>query len=117
MEPSLTDREKKSFDLAVETVKQLITVSCLVMALTVLTRHDAAEQSLLRKIILGASQASFGASTVGGLVSLMAMTGQLAGAKSPSVEGPAIKRLVHFQIICFMMGILCLVAIGLLIYA
>lgn len=108
----MDEYKKKSFDLAAEATKQLITLSTAVLALTA---------TLVDKHLLEASKALvvfswlvFLASLIFGIATLLALTGTLASAdkpgQPPSVMAPNIRVLAVLQIGFFLLGMSLIIA-------
>jgi hypothetical protein len=115
----MTEQEKKAFDFAADTTKQLITLATGIIAITITFSKDILGASLLtNSTFIFISWGLFILSIVSGIWSLLALTGNLQPmapsnqAESPTINSNNIRVPVFFQIICFIFGLMFTVIFG-----
>ena len=110
-----SEARSKAFDFAQETTKQLLTLSTAVIALTIaFTKDIVAGGSTISKVLLGLSWASYLLSALGGILTLMALTGTLgaAGRSEPSIMSKNITRPAGLQAVAFVVGLVLTIVAG-----
>lgn len=114
----MTEQEKKAFDFAADTVKQLITLATGIIALTITFSKDILGPSMLiDSTLIIISWILFIFSILFGIISLMALTGTLQPTQNNTVVAPNIySKNVRFpsiaQVSFFVLGLICTVIFG-----
>jgi di/tricarboxylate transporter len=108
MNPSTQpDWREKAFEFAQETTKQVIALAAGVLTITV-TFHEDLEKAQVRPATwpLQWSWACYAASVVGGVLTLMALTGNLERSQgAPSIYGWNVRLTSLLQLVAFAAGI------------
>lgn len=116
-EASFSDRLKKAFDFASDSSKQLITLATGIVTLTITFAKDiftGAPTSL--KYLLAAAWLLYLVSILGGLATLLALTGTLEPIteeekkKEPSIRGTNVTSPSMLQLGAFFLGTLCIIS-------
>jgi hypothetical protein len=99
---------KRSFDLAAEATKQLITLSTAVLMLTATLFNHLFQASSRAKVCIAVSWVGFLLSIIFGIATLLALTGTLAGGSKPgralSITKPNVRIMSFTQIGFFLIG-------------
>jgi hypothetical protein len=100
------EQRNKSFDFASEVTKQLITLATGVVTLTISFSGDVLSLAAGNgRGILTWGWIAFLVSILAGIATLMALTGQLGKATSPSVYGGPVRTFSIAQIFSFLVGV------------
>ena len=101
------DRSKKAFDIATEAVKQVITLSTGVLALTITFSKDLLPSTTSHdtKLILVAAWVFYLLAIVSGVATLQLITGEISTEDSPSVGRFAVRFPAIAMIVFFWFGI------------
>jgi hypothetical protein len=107
----------KAFDFANDTTKQLLTLSTAVLTLTITFLKDVlgGSATTVQKWLLAASWGLFLVSIAAGLVTMMALTGELepkSGSVDPSIRARTVVIASGTQVITFFVGTLLILAFG-----
>jgi hypothetical protein len=108
------ERAQKSFDLAAETTKQLISLSTAIITVTIAFAKDffGSRQSGL-EWLLALAWLLYLISLISGIFTLMGLTGQLSSSNQlPSIYARPIKLFSIGQILTFISGTVAIVIFG-----
>lgn len=117
----------KAFDFASELVKQLLTLSTGIIALTITFLKDVIEKAPTNlKWCIALAWIFYFISIAFGLLTMMALTGSLAPVKAPadssettppaSIRSPNVTRLSAAQVITFGIGLVLTIIFGILAF-
>jgi hypothetical protein len=118
---TMTDKRSKAFDFAADVAKQFITLSTGILALTItFAKEIGGGPSQGAPLLLGLSWVLYLLSILGGVWTLMALTGELEpvrGTESPSIRRgnvliPALVQIVTFA---FATGLVITYAFGVIV--
>ena len=109
----MEERNKKSFDFAQETTKQLLTLATGVLALTITFRKDIVKDaSEAAQTWLEVAWILFLVSTIAGVLTLGALSGNLDKKAEPSIYAHGIRRPSLVQLVAFAAAVVCTIVFG-----